>query len=87
VNPKANVAIGATAILLALLLVPFIWGCGESVSGWNVLIFGLIAGGASQLGAAAGRWTGQRLVGIGVTVIGVLVALVGLGLATAGTCS
>jgi hypothetical protein len=87
VNPRTNVAIGATAILLALLLVPLIWGCGESVSGWNVLIFGLIAGGASQLGAAAGRWTDQRLVGIAVTVAAVLLALLGLGLATAGTCS
>jgi hypothetical protein len=87
VNPKTNVAIGATAILLALVLVPFIWGCGESVSGWNVLIFGLIAGGASQFGTAAGRWTGQRLVGIAATVAGVLIALLGLGLATALTCS
>jgi hypothetical protein len=87
VNPKTNIAIGATAILLALVLVPFIWGCGESVSGWNVLIFGLIAGGASQFGSAAGHWTGQRLVGIAVTIAGVLVALLGLGLATAWTCS
>jgi hypothetical protein len=86
VNAKTNAAIGATAILLALALVPFIWGCGESVSGWNVLVFGLIAAGASQFGSAAGRWTGRRVVGIAVTVIAVLVALFGLGLATATTC-
>ena len=85
-NAKTNAAIGATAILLALALVPFIWGCGQSVSGWNVLVFGLIAAGASQFGSAAGRWTGQRLIGIAVTVIAVLVALFGLGLATATTC-
>jgi hypothetical protein len=87
VNAKANAAIGATCILLALALVPFIWGCGEGVSGWNVLVFGLIAGGASQFGSAAGRLTSQRVVGIGVTVIAVLVALFGLGVATAATCS
>jgi hypothetical protein len=87
VNPKTNVAIGATAILLGLVLVPFIWGCGEGVSGWNVLVFGLIAAGASQFGSAAGRWTGQRLVGVAVTVIAVLVALFGIGVITAGTCS
>jgi hypothetical protein len=87
VNPKTNVAIGATAILLGLALVPFIWGCGEGVSGWNVLVFGLIAAGASQLGSAAGRWAGQRLAGIAVTVLGVLVALFGLGVITATTCS
>ena len=86
-NAKANAATGATAILLALALVPFIWGCGEGVSGWNVLVFGLIAAGASQFGNAAGRWTDQRLVGIAVTVIAVLVALLGLGIATAATCS
>ena len=85
-NAKTNAAIGATAILLALALVPFIWGCGDGVSGWNVLVFGLIAAGASQFGSAAGRWTGQRLIGIAVTVIAVLVALFGLGLATAATC-
>ncbi len=86
-NPKTNVAVGSSAILVGLALVPFIWGCGEGVSGWNVLVFGLIAAGASQLGSAAGTWTGQRLVGIAVTVIGVLIALFGLGIATAGTCS
>ena len=86
-NPKTNVAIGAGAILLALVLVPFIWGCGEGVSGWNVLIFGLLAAGASQLGSAAGHWTRQRVVGIAVTVAAVLISLFGLGVMNALTCS
>jgi hypothetical protein len=86
VNPKTNVALGATSILVALALVPFLWGCGEGVSGWNVLVFGLIAAGASQFGSAAGRWTGQRVVGIAVTVVAVLIALFGLGVTTAASC-
>jgi hypothetical protein len=82
VSPKTNVAIGAGAILVALALVPAIWACGEGISGWNVLIFGLVAAGSSQLGSAAGRWSSQR-----VTVIGVLVSLFAIGVITSGTCS
>jgi hypothetical protein len=87
VSAKTNAAIGSGAILLALALVPAIWACGEGISGWNVLIFGLVAAGASQLGSAAGRWSGQRVVGIAVTVIAVLVSLFAIGGITAGTCS
>jgi hypothetical protein len=87
VSPKTNVAIGSGAILVALALVPAIWACGEGISGWNVLIFGLVAAGSSQLGSAAGRWSGQRVVGIAVTVIGVLVSLFAIGVITSGTCS
>ena len=86
VSPKANAALGATLILVAVALVPLIWGCGEGISGWNVLIFGLIALGASQLGAAIGRVTRQRLAGIGMTVAAVLVALFLVGVINAGTC-
>jgi hypothetical protein len=68
-------------------LVPLIWGCGDGVSGWNVLIFGLVAFGASQIGAGVGRWSGQRVVGIGVTIVAVLAALLMIGVITAGTCS
>ena len=86
-SPKTTAAIGSSAILLALALAPAIWACGEGISGWNVLIFGLVAAGASQLGSAAGRWSGQRMVGIAVTVIGVLISLFAIGVITAGTCS
>jgi hypothetical protein len=86
VSPRTNAALGAGAILLALVLVPVIWSCGEGISGWNVLVFGLVAAGASQLGGAAGRWTTQRFVGIAVTVMAVLVSLVAISLITAGTC-
>jgi hypothetical protein len=86
-SAKAHVALGASAILVALALVPAIWGCGEGISGWNVLVFGLIAAGASSFGSAAGRLTGQRLVGILVTVIAVLISLFVLGVITAETCS
>jgi hypothetical protein len=86
VSPQASAAFGATLILVALALVPFIWGCGEGVSGWNVLIFGLIAFGSSQLGAAVGRATRQRLVGIGMTIIAVLASLFLVGVITVGTC-
>jgi hypothetical protein len=74
-------------ILLALALVPAIWGCGGGVTGWNVLVLGLVAAGASSLGGAGGRWTGQRLVGILITVVAVLLSLVVIGAITSGTCS
>jgi len=86
-SAKAHAALGASAILLALALVPAIWGCGEGISGWNVLVFGLIAVGSSSLGSAVGRWTGQRLLGIPMTVIAVLLALGALGVITAERCS
>jgi hypothetical protein len=86
VSPQGHAALGASAILVGVALVPFIWGCGEGVSGWNVLVFVLIAFGSSQLGAAVGRFTRQRLVGIGATVIAVLAALFIIGVITAGTC-
>jgi hypothetical protein len=85
-SAKAYAALGAGAILLALALVPAIWGCDEGISGWNVLVFGLIAGGSSWLGSAGGRWSGQRLVGILVTVIAVLLSLGVLSLVTESTC-
>jgi hypothetical protein len=85
-SAKTHAALGASAILLGLALVPAIWGCGEGVSGWNVLIFGLIALGASWLGSAVGRSTGQRLLGIAMTVLAVLAALFLVGVITAGTC-
>jgi hypothetical protein len=50
-------------------------------------VFVLVAFGASQGGAAVGRWTGQRLVGIAVTVMAVLASLLAIGILTAGTCS
>jgi hypothetical protein len=84
---KGHAALGASLILVALALVPFMWACGEGISGWNVLVFGLMAFGASQLGAAVGRWTRQRLAGIGMTIAAVLAALFALGVVTAGTCS
>jgi hypothetical protein len=68
-------------------LVPLIWSCGDGVSGWNVLVFIFVAFGASQLGAAVGRWTGQRVVGISVTIVAVLASLLAIGVITAGTCS
>jgi hypothetical protein len=83
---RANAAFGASAILLALVLVPVLWECGAGVSGWNVLVFGLIALGASQLGAAVGRWSRQRLAGIGMTIVSVLAALGAVGIITAGPC-
>lgn len=85
-SPKGHAALGATAILVALALVPPIWACGEGISGWNVLVFGLIAFGASQLGAAVGRWSRQRLTGIAVTIVAVLGALFMVGVITAGSC-
>jgi chromate transport protein ChrA len=51
------------------------------------VIFIFVAVGASQLGAAVGRSTGQRLVGILVTIIAVLASLLAIGILTAGTCS
>jgi hypothetical protein len=72
---QGHAAFGSTLILAGLALVPAIWECGAGVSGWNVLVFGLIAFGASQIGAAVGRWTGQRLAGIGITIVAVLAAL------------
>jgi hypothetical protein len=86
VTPQTQAAVGATGILVGLVLVPFIWGCGDSVSGWNVLIFGLVAFGASQLGASVGRWSNQRLAGIGATIAAVLAALFAIGVITQGTC-
>ena len=83
---QTHAALGASAILVALGLVPLIWGCGDGVSGWNVLVFVLVAFGASQLGAAAGRWSTQRAVGIAVTIIAVLASLLAIGVITAGTC-
>jgi hypothetical protein len=68
-------------------LVPPIWGCGDGISGWNVLVFVFVAVGASQLGAAVGRWTGQRVVGIAVTIVAVLASLLAIGILTAGSCS
>jgi hypothetical protein len=85
-TPKGQAAVGATLILIGLVLVPLIWGCGESISGWNVLIFGLVAFGSSQFGAAVGRWSNQRLAGIGGTIIAVLVSLFAIGVITSGTC-
>jgi hypothetical protein len=85
-STKAHAALGAGAIVLALALVPAIWGCDEGLSGWNVLVLGLMAGGSSSLGSAGGRWTGQRLVGILVTVMAVLLSLGILSAITAGTC-
>ena len=85
-TPQTQAAVGATGVLAGLALVPFIWGCGDSVSGWNVLIFGLVAFGASQLGAAVGRWSNQRLAGIGATIVAVLAALFVIGVITQGTC-
>ena len=85
-TPQTQAAVGATGILVGLVLVPFIWGCGDSVSGWNVLIFGLVAFGASQLGASVGRWANQRLAGIGATIVAVLAALFAIGVITEGTC-
>jgi len=86
VTPQAQAGVGATLILGGLALVPLIWGCGDSVSGWNVLVFGLVAFGASQFGAAVGRWSNQRLAGIGATIVAVLAALGAIGVITAGTC-
>jgi hypothetical protein len=86
VSPQANAAFGSSLILVALVLVPLIWECGGGVSGWNVLVFGLIAFGASQIGAAMGRWTGQRLTGIAMTIVAVLFSLFAVGVITAGTC-
>jgi hypothetical protein len=83
---KGHAAFGSSLILVALALVPLIWECGAGVSGWNVLIFGLIAFGASQIGAAMGRWTGQRLTGIAMTIVAVLFSLFAVGVITAGTC-
>ena len=83
---KAHAALGAGAIVVALVLVPFIWSCGKGVAGWNVLVFVLIAFGGSQFGAAVGRWTHQRVVGILATVAAVLLALVVIGAITARTC-
>ena len=83
---KGHAAFGSSLILIALALVPAIWDCGAGVSGWNVLVFGLIAFGASQLGAAMGRWTGKRLSGIAMTVVAVLAALFMVGVITAGKC-
>jgi hypothetical protein len=86
VSWKGHGAIGAGAILVGLALVPLIWECDAGISGWNVLIFVLIAVGASQFGAAFGRVTRQRLVGIGATVIAVLGALVLIGVINEGRC-
>jgi hypothetical protein len=83
---KGHAAFGATLILVALALVPLIWECGAGVSGWNVLVFALVAFGASQIGAAMGRWTGKRLTGIAMTVVAVLAALFMIGVITAGSC-
>jgi hypothetical protein len=85
-TPKGQAAVGATMILAGLVLVPLIWGCGDSISGWNVLIFGLVAFGSSQFGAAVGRWSNQRVAGIGATIAAVLASLFAIGVLTAGTC-
>jgi hypothetical protein len=85
-TPQSQAAIGASLILAGLALVPVIWGCGDSVSGWNVLVFTLVAFGSSQLGAAVGRWSKQRLAGIGATIVAVLASLFAIGVITAGTC-
>lgn len=86
-NWRASIAFGTSLILLGLVLVPFIWECGAGISGWNVLIFGLIAIGSSSLGSATGRATAQRVLGIVVTVIGVLASLLVIGALTSGSCS
>jgi hypothetical protein len=86
-SAKGHAALGAVLILVALALVPLIWACGKGIAGWNVLVFGLIAFGASQVGAAMGRWTQQRLAGIAMTIVVVLVALLAIAVVTAGTCS
>jgi hypothetical protein len=86
VTPQAQSAVGATLIIVGLALVPLIWGCGDSVSGWNVVVFALVAFGSSQIGAAVGRWANQRAAGIGATIVAVLASLFAIGVITAGTC-
>jgi hypothetical protein len=85
-SAKGHAALGAALILVALALVPFIWACGKGVADWNVLVFGLIAFGASQAGAAMGRWTRQRLAGIAMTILVVVAALLAVALITSGSC-
>jgi hypothetical protein len=77
---------GVVAILLGLALVPALWECGAGPSGWNVLIFILVAIGGSQIGAGVGRLTEQRVVGIGATVISVLGALLVINAIAEGSC-
>jgi hypothetical protein len=86
-SARGHAVLGASLILLGLVLVPFIWACGKGVADWNVLVFGLIAFGASQVGAAMGRWTRQRLAGIAMTILAVLAALSAIAVVTAATCS
>ena len=85
-TPQTQAGVGATGILAGLALVPFIWGCGDSVSGWNVLVFGLVAFGASQLGAAVGRWSKHPRGRLGGPGVAVLAALFAIGVITEGTC-
>jgi hypothetical protein len=85
-SARGHAALGASLILLGLALVPFIWACGKGVADWNVLVFGLIAFGASQAGAAMGRWTRQRLAGIAMTILVVLAALLAVALITSRSC-
>ena len=77
---------GVGAILAGLALVPLLWQCDTGPSGWNVLIFILVAVGASQLGAGVGRLTEQRIVGIGATVVAVLGALLLINAVAEGRC-
>jgi hypothetical protein len=77
--------IGLVAILIALALVPAVWHCSGAVAGWNFVIYALIAVGGSILGSAGGRLAKRRVVGIGVTVLAVGLALFAVtGLATIG---
>jgi hypothetical protein len=83
---RGHAVFGLAAILVGLALVPALWECGKGPSGWNVLVFILVAIGASQVGAGVGRLTEQRIVGIGATVIAVLGALLLINAVAEGRC-
>ncbi len=83
---RAHVGFGVVAILVGLALSTAIWECGGGASGWNVLIFVLVAIGGSQVGAGVGRLTEQRVVGIAATVGAVLGALLLINAFAEGRC-
>jgi hypothetical protein len=78
--------IGTVAMLVALALVPSTWHCSGAITGWNFVIFALLAGGGTAVGAAAGHVARRRLVGVAVTALVVVAALTAIAALAAQRC-